>query len=127
MEYVRSKARRPTSGWTRLTKSLAFCLLAGGCTSDVANRYYASERFPEKVVDQVAILSEPPTRPHDIIADFQSRGESANDIRRKAAKIGADAVIVQYLGGQVRESAEWVGDASNRTYSRITGTAIRYR
>ena len=34
-----------------------------------------------------------------VIADFQSRGENAKAMQKKAAKIGADAVIVVYLGG----------------------------
>jgi hypothetical protein len=103
------------------------CLAISGCVTDVANRYYSSERYPPKNIEEVEILQQPPARPHEIIADFQSRGENARDLQKKAAKIGADAVIVQYLGGQVREGAEWVGEASNGTYTRITGTAIRYR
>jgi hypothetical protein len=102
-------------------------MLISGCVTDVANRYYAKESFPPKDVSEVEILTSPPTRAHEVIADFQSRGETPSDMQRKAAAIGADAVIVQLLGGQVLESATWAGTASNNTYSRITGTAIRYR
>ncbi len=107
--------------------SLCVPVLISACVSDVANRYYATETYPAKAPEEVEILSKPPTRAHDVIADFQSRGESAEDLQRKAAKIGADAVIVQYLGGQVRESSEWAGSAGVGNYTRITGTAIRYR
>jgi hypothetical protein len=107
--------------------SIFVILGAGACSSDVANRYYASEKFPPKAESEVEVLREPPSRPHVIIADFQSRGEGERAMRRKAAAIGADAVIVQFLGGQVKASSEWAGSASNGTYTRITGTAIRYK
>ena len=97
-----------------------------GCASDVANRLYSSH--PAKPVSQVTILKSAPTRAYEVIADFQSRGEDAESIRKKAAKIGADAVIVTYLGGYYDLGTEWAGkDPHSNTYSRIVGTAIIYK
>jgi hypothetical protein len=107
---------------------LVLCVM--GCASDIANRYYAAEKYPAKPIDQVQVLYDEPSRPYTVIADFQSRGEDANDMREKAAAIGADAVIVTYLGGTYGNSEEWAEETNKRTmkrYRRITGTAIRYK
>ena len=62
------------------------------------------------------------------MADFQSRGESPEDIRKKAALIGADAVIIATIGGLYDRSTEWAGtDKESGTYTHITGTAILYQ
>lgn len=98
-----------------------------GCASDVANRYYAEQKFAATPVSEVQILWQAPSRPYKVIADFQSRGESPKDLQRKAADIGADAVIVSLLGGNYSLSEQWASeDRHSKTYSRITGTAIRY-
>jgi hypothetical protein len=101
------------------------CLIFGGCASDVANRYYVEERYPAKAPSEVELLWKSPNRSFVVIADFQSRGESPEDMREKAAKIGADAVIVALLGGDATGS-QWATSES-RTYSRITGTAIKFK
>lgn len=107
---------------------LCASLLVSGCATDVANRYYAAEKFAERPVKEVELLWSRPTRPFVVIADFQSRGESPEDVRKKAAKIGADAVIISLLGGEYSLSEQWAGeDRRNHTYSRITGSAIRYK
>ncbi len=98
-----------------------------GCASDVANRFYGGERFAARPVEQVALLWQKPERPFTVIADFQSRGESPKDLQKKAAAIGADAVIVSLLGGHYSGKEEWAGeDRYSNTYSRIAGTAIKY-
>ena len=104
-------------------------MLLGGCAYDVADRYYATGKYPAKPTDQVEILTSEPTRKYEVIADFQSKGESADSLRRKAADIGADAVIVSELGGYV---PGWNDRADDKTYgrifnNRIVGTAIRYK
>jgi len=109
---------------------LLLCLGLGesGCASDVANRYYAAEKYRPKPVDQVQLLDHKPDRPYDVIADFQSRGESPQDMRRHAAAIGADAVIVSTLGGYYGSQEEWAQQKDfNTEYTRIVGTAIRYK
>jgi hypothetical protein len=100
--------------------------LMTACASDVANRYYGTVRYPPKRPAEVELLRRAPTRDYVVIADFQSRGESPEDLRKKAAEIGADAVIVSILGGYYSVNEEWAGSEGN-TYSRITGTAIRYK
>ena len=98
-----------------------------GCVQDVANRYYLAERLPPKEVEEVEVLSQAPSRAYVVVADFQSRGESPEALRRKAAEIGADAVIVTKLGGSYDIQEEWAGaDRRGRYNSRIIGTAIRY-
>ena len=102
-------------------------LLVCSCASDVANRYYAAEHYPAKKTREVEVLFKNPVRPYNVIADFQAHDAGVVTMRRQAAKIGADAVIVSLLGG--RFSGEWADEKnwSNETYSRVTGTAIRYK
>jgi hypothetical protein len=107
--------------------SVMLCVFSS-CARDIASRYYGTMKYPSKLPDEVELLRECPTRPYDVIADFQSRGETAEDMRRKAAQIGADAVIVSTLGGYRAIGEEWAGeDSYSNTYTRITATAIKYR
>jgi hypothetical protein len=102
-------------------------LLYSGCVSDVANRYYSEVKYPEKNVKDVELLQQKPDRPFTVIADFQSRGETRDTLRKKAAKIGADAIIVTIMGGAYAIAEQWAGqDRNSHTYSRIIGTAIKY-
>lgn len=104
---------------------LGFLLAA--CATDVANRYYSSKQYPEKQPAQVQILSSNPSRPFEVIADFQSRGDTPESLRKKAAKIGADAIIVAGIGGNYDRSEEWAGkDRNENSAARIVGTAIVY-
>lgn len=99
----------------------------GACASDVANRYYGNVKYSERPAAEVEILTKNPNRSYTVIADFQSRGETPNDMRKKAAKIGADAVIVTILGGQYDANTQWAGeDRYSHTYSRISASAIKY-
>jgi uncharacterized protein YbjQ (UPF0145 family) len=107
---------------------MAFAALVTGCVSDQAHRYYGAERFAAKPIEQVEVLHDIPDRPHDIIADFQARGASVKYMRKKAADIGADAVIVGFYGGYRARADEWASkDTYAKSYSRVTGTAIVYR
>ena len=110
---------------------LSVCVLASlltGCATDVANRYYGADKYPAKDAEEVELLRRRPSREFKVIADFQSRGESPEAVRKKAAKIGADAVIISILGGNYDTRDEWAGDdKQGHTYSRITGTAIKYK
>lgn len=99
-----------------------------GCVSDEANRYYSTERFPPKNEADVELLATAPDRPYEVIADFQARGASPSYMRRQAAKIGADAIIVGMFGGLRAKSDKWAGqDSQNESYTRISGSAIRYK
>lgn len=108
--------------------AIVAALTSLSCASDAANRYYADRKYPPKPVASVAVLSAEPKRPYEVIADFQSRGDSAKSLRAKAAKIGADAVIVTYLGGRYDPSEEWSQQTqAGDLYTRIVGTAIKYK
>ena len=103
-------------------------LLIVNCAGDIANRYYLNEKLPPKKKSEVEVLSVKPKREYTVIADFQSRGESPENMRDKAARIGADAVIVVILGGDYYRGDEWADiDSRNNTYSRIIGSAIKYK
>lgn len=112
------------------TSLLSLCfvsLISIGCASDVANRYYGLRKYEPRQANEVAILWSKPDRQFTVIADFQSRGETPEDMRKKAASIGADAVIVSTLGGHYSKEEQWAGqDRHNNTYTRITGTAIKF-
>lgn len=116
-----------------LSRRLIFCapllavLVLSSCASDVANRYYSAQRYSPKPPAEVEVLWQAPTRRHTVIADFQSRGESPEDMRKKAAAIGADAVIISLLGGYYSAKEQWADeDRYSKSYSRIAGTAIKY-
>ena len=48
-------------------------------------------------------------------------------LKKRAAKIGADAIIVSPVGGLYRLDEEWAGsDRMARSYSRLVGSAIKY-
>ena len=103
-------------------------MILASCATDVANRYYSNEHYPSRPTEDVLILSEKPNKPYEVIADFQSRGDTSESLRKKAAKIGADAIIVTHLGGNYNSNDQWAGqDSQNRTYSRIVGTAIKFK
>lgn len=107
---------------------LSFIIILTSCATDVANRYYGTVKYPPKNPQEVEILYKKPTKDFYVIADFQSRGESPEKIRKKAAQIGADAVIVTILGGYYSYDEQWAGDDRYRdTYTRIIGTAIKYK
>ena len=111
-----------------LCLAVASVTVAGGCVYDEAHRYYADDVFAPREVDQVEVLYDAPLRPYEVIADFQARRASASYMRKEAAKIGADAVIVGTYGGYRSKSDEWASeDRHADSYTRITGTAIRYK
>jgi hypothetical protein len=110
-----------------LLASFVITLLGSGCATDVANRYYAKERLSPRPVSEVLVLWDKPDRPFAVLADFQSRGESPDDMRKKGAEIGADAVIVSLLGGNYSRDEQWADkDRHASTYSRIAATAIKF-
>lgn len=109
--------------------SVAVAILSlAGCRTDVANRYYGSVRYPAKDPSQVALLSDRPKGDFVVLADFQSVGESPEDIREKAAQIGADAVIVNRVGGDYHFDEDWADqDKAAGVWRRVVGTAIIFK
>ena len=112
-----------------LLKSLFIILILAvfsSCVSDEAARYYSSETYAPKEADEIDVFLELPNRPYEIIADFQARRATVITMQRKAAKIGADAVVVRYLGGNRSGRDEWASEDRSNTYRRMAGTAIKY-
>lgn len=81
---------------------LFFCglLLSSACTgcSNVTVLRLTSETFPPRAVEDVAILSQEPTTEHIRIAELSETSSSRvgtlqRDILKKAAQLGADAVV----------------------------------
>ncbi len=134
---MRSDVGRPllihTGGWAYFSRCAKFAavlmvsMFASGCASDQATRIYAPNKYAPRIASEVEILSQPPSSTYEVLADFQSRGESRSDMQRRAAEVGADAVIVVFVGGQRARSDEKAGeDTYAGTYSRVVGTAIKY-
>jgi hypothetical protein len=104
-----------------------FLLCVIGCVEDEANRYYLKEKLPPKNVKAVEVLREKPQRPFIVIADFQARNASFEYMQKRAAEIGADAVIVVPAGGWYSQNEVWAGkDEHSSSYTRLIGTAIKY-
>ena len=99
-----------------------------GCISDEANRYYLKYKLPAKEINEVEVLREAPQQAYIIIADFQARNATVKHMRKRAAEIGADAVIVVPAGGSYSENEIWADkDRYSNTYSRLIATAITYK
>jgi len=111
-----------------ITSIIVLLLFEIGCISDEANRYYLKERLPAKEISEVQVLREEPQRPYIVVADFQAKNASFKHMQKRAADIGADAVIVVPLGGSYSRSEIWADeDRYSNTYSRLAGTAIKYK
>ena len=81
-----------------------------------------------KNIDQVEVLHEEPQQPYIVIADFQAKGASIKHMRKRAAEIGADAVIIVHAGGWYSRSEIWADkDKQSNSYNRLIGTAIQYK
>lgn len=112
----------------RLIAILLLPICFSSCASDVANRYYATERYAAKNPKDVEVLRSAPSRKYQVIAEFQARGETVNGMKKRAAQIGADAVIVTPLGGYAPLNADWAGDSrQSNSYSHLVGNAIKYQ
>jgi|SRR3989338_7741246 len=104
------------------------CFFLTGCVTGEADRYYLAEKLPEKKTAEVEVLREAPAQPHEVIAEFQANNASANHMRKRAAKIGADAVIVVPAGGWYSRGETWAGsDTYSSSYTSLIGIAIKYK
>ncbi|MBM3254187.1 MAG: hypothetical protein FJZ16_08035 [Candidatus Omnitrophica bacterium] len=108
---------------------LCICLFLDGCaTTGEANRYYLKEKLPPKNINEVEVLKEKPTRPYIVIADFQASYATVKHMRKRAAEIGADAVIVTHTGGWYSYDEVWAeNDRYSNSYTELIGTAIKYK
>jgi hypothetical protein len=86
------------------------------------------ERLPAKKISEVEVLREEPQRPYIVVADFQAKNASFKHMRKRAADIGADAVIIVPAGGWYSRDEIWADtDKQSNSYSRLIGTAIQYK
>ena len=98
-------------------------LFLAGCMSDEACRYYLKENLPPKDVTEVDVLYKAPITSYTVIADFQAYNASVKHMRKRAAEIGADAVIVVPAGGWYSEKEVWA-DKGRGARRRMILTAI---
>jgi len=106
---------------------ICLLLFLAGCMSDEACRNYLKENLPPKNVTEVDVLYEEPNAPYTVIADFQAHNATIKHMRKRAAEIGADAVIVVPAGGWYSENEVWADkDRHSNSYSRLIATAIQY-
>ncbi len=111
-----------------MTGIIVLLIFEIGCISDEANRYYLKEKLPPKKISEVEVLREEPQRPYIVIADFQAKKASFKHMQKRAAEIGADAVIVVPAGGWYSRNEIWADkDKQSNSYSRLIGTAIQYK
>ena len=107
---------------------IALLLCEIGCISDEANRYYLKNKLPSKRINEVEVLWEEPQQPYVVIADFQANNASIKHMRKRAAEVGADAVIVVPSGGWYSRDEIWADkDRHSNSYSRLIATAIKYK
>lgn len=113
---------------TRLLATFFALATMSSCTSDVANRYYSDKKYSPKKVEEVEVLYSKPKKKFTVIADFQSRGESDASFAKRAAEIGADAIIVTSIGGYYSLNEESAGkDRYKHDYhDHRVATAIKY-
>lgn len=86
------------------------------------------EKLPAKDIKEVEVLREAPPRPYIVIADFQASQVTVKHMQKRAAEIGADAVIVTPTGGWYSHSEIWAeNDKYSNSYTGLIGTAIKYK
>ena len=111
-----------------LTVLFVGCLFLTGCVTGEANRMYSTVKLPAKGIDEVEVLRISPTRPYTVIADLQASRATVKHLRKRAAEVGADAVIVTPTGGSYSYNEVWAGkDRYSNTATGFIGTAIQYK
>ena len=103
-------------------------MLISACAYDEAARYYGDINYPERKPSEVEILTAAPASDYTVIADIQANRSSARHMQRRAAKIGADAILLVYGGGSYNQCEIWAGvDGQSHTYTRLMATCIVYK
>lgn len=121
--------------------ALATALLATtGCNtvSVTSNQYLGGQTYPPSNPQTIQILRTEPTRPHVRLGEVQAEPSSdsvsvqkiEDALRKSAAKLGADAVVIVYdktqVVGAVVNGPWWGRTVSNVTGRVIIGVAIKY-
>ena len=125
--------------FTLLVALAGFFLLTGCKTvSTSTKQYLGGPTYPPSDPANIEILRTQPTRPHVRLGEVQAEpsGDSVGApqieeaIRKAAAKLGADAVVIVYDRTQVTGafvSGPWWGRSVNTVTGRvIIGVAIKY-
>ncbi len=100
----------------------------GGCRTDEAARYYAAERYPARPVTEVQVFDRKPEREFEVIADIQAYNVTPDYMRRRAAEIGGDAVILVRGGGRYDQNEVWASaDRHSTSYVRLLATVIKFK
>ena len=112
----------------KMISIIIFLLCVIGCISDEANRCYLKNKLPAKKTSEVEVLREEPQCSYIVVADFQAKNASFKHMQKRAAEVGADAVIVVPAGGWYSRNEIWADkDKQSNSYSRLIGTAIQYK
>ncbi len=107
--------------------ALMLAFLCSGCTTDEAARYYSDVRYPARPSSEVQVFYEKPDREFEVIADIQAYNVSSDHMRRRAAEIGGDAVILVRGGGAYDRKEVWASaDRFSNTYHRLLATVIKF-
>ncbi len=133
----------PKNGLPKLFVILAFAtgmLLLTGCqtVSTSTKQYLGGPIYAPSDPATIQILREQPTRPHVRLGEVQAQPSSDSvgameieaAIRKAAAKLGADAVVIVYDRTQITGAyvtGPWWGRSVNTVTGRvIIGVAIKY-
>lgn len=104
-------------------------IILSGCniSNDGAERVYIKLSGHKNSVE---VLSEPPQREYELIADVQWEGGTVKKMQKRAQYLGGDAVIIKLLGGQVDRTPQILSADSamgGKTFNRMVGTVIKYK
>ena len=108
--------------------SIGLVFLLAGCRTDEAARYYGTERYPPRLVSEVQVFTAKPDRDFTVIADIQAYNVSPDHMRRRAAEVGGDGVILVRGGGYASSDQVWASDDRfSHTYHRLLATVIKFK
>jgi len=110
------------------TAALTLAFFCPGCATDEAARYYSDVRYPARPSSEVQVFSEKPDRQFEVIADIQAYNVTPDHMRRRAAEIGGDGVILVRGGGAYDRNEVWASaDRYSNTYYRLLATVIKFK
>lgn len=109
------------------TAALMLAFLCAGCATDEAARYYSDVRYPARPSSEVQVFFAKPNRQFEVIADIQAYNVTPDHMRRRAAEIGGDGVILVRGGGAYDRNEVWASaDRFSHTYHRLLATVIKF-
>lgn len=110
-----------------ITTIFAVCIILQACVTGEATRT-SSSTYAATSPTHVQLLFEKPSRKYEVIGHVSSEGARASSkdanfrmLQTQAAKLGADAILVQ--GGSVDEVQEW----GRYNHKVAEGLALKWR